>query len=154
MTSTLTAKLGKTSMLTYCLITLTLVYTCVILLFLLSAPQVLISVLYKHMYPQFWYGNLVCITYNFEQPKSLYPSGFSWIQLLHERLGSVLDRHARQWCDTLYQWSLHGMIDRVLATKKANKPLIIEEFGMEGLSNKTAIYPTWVQRLLDTQHAG
>ncbi|OSD03595.1 glycoside hydrolase family 5 protein [Trametes coccinea BRFM310] len=37
---------------------------------------------------------------------------------------------------------------------KANKPVILEEFGVGGLQNKSTIYPTWVQRALDTKHAG
>ncbi|EIN13813.1 hypothetical protein PUNSTDRAFT_41254 [Punctularia strigosozonata HHB-11173 SS5] len=30
------------------------------------------------------------------------------------------------------------------ATRRVNKPLVIEEFGMTGLSNKSSIYPIWV----------
>ena len=57
----------------------------------------------------------------------------------------------------------------VLAANKANKPVILEEFGVDGLrklnrllsggrpdplpENKTTIYLTWVQRALDTEHA-
>ncbi|KAH9937103.1 glycoside hydrolase superfamily [Fomitopsis serialis] len=34
------------------------------------------------------------------------------------------------------------------------KPVIMEEFGVTGLDNKTAIYPTWVGYAIATDHAG
>jgi mannan endo-1,4-beta-mannosidase len=59
-----------------------------------------------------------------------------------------------------------------IAAKKANKPVILEEFGVMGLrssislhgrvveltrrlalENKTEIYPKWVQTALDTDHS-
>ncbi|OCH95828.1 glycoside hydrolase [Obba rivulosa] len=40
-----------------------------------------------------------------------------------------------------------------ITAAKANKPVVIEEFGLSGLQNKTDIYPSWVQHALDTGHA-
>lgn len=41
----------------------------------------------------------------------------------------------------------------VLAAAKAGKPVILEEFGVSGLQNKTDIYPEWVGLALETKHA-
>ncbi|EMD42174.1 glycoside hydrolase family 5 protein [Gelatoporia subvermispora B] len=51
------------------------------------------------------------------------------------------------------EWGLGWISDHASAAAKANKPLIIEEFGVTGLQNKTDIYPSWVQHALDTGHA-
>ncbi|KAJ7225320.1 glycoside hydrolase [Mycena pura] len=50
-------------------------------------------------------------------------------------------------------WGLFWMDAHVNAANAAGKPLILEEFGVTGLANKTEIYPKWVQFALDTKHA-
>jgi len=55
---------------------------------------------------------------------------------------------------TVEGWGLFWIDAHVNAAKKAGKPLILEEFGVTGLANKTNIYPSWVERALDTKHAG
>ncbi|KAJ7038094.1 glycoside hydrolase [Mycena alexandri] len=49
-------------------------------------------------------------------------------------------------------WGLFWIDAHANAAKKAGKPLILEEFGITGLANRTKIYPTWVNRALDTKH--
>ncbi|KAG6837383.1 hypothetical protein H0H93_010542 [Arthromyces matolae] len=39
------------------------------------------------------------------------------------------------------------------AAKKANKPVILEEFGVVGLQNKTEIYPSWIKTALSQNQA-
>jgi len=51
-------------------------------------------------------------------------------------------------------WGLFWIDAHANAAKKAGKPLILEEFGVTGLDNKTTIYPSWVGRALDTKHGG
>ncbi|KAI0704958.1 glycoside hydrolase [Cytidiella melzeri] len=51
-------------------------------------------------------------------------------------------------------WGLEWINDHINAGKKANKPIVLEEFGVTGLQNKSEIYPQWVNRALDTRHAG
>ncbi|EJC98805.1 glycoside hydrolase [Fomitiporia mediterranea MF3/22] len=54
---------------------------------------------------------------------------------------------------TVQDWGLGWIQDHANSAKKAKKPLILEEFGISGIDNKTSIYPVWVQRALDTNHA-
>ncbi|PFH54548.1 glycoside hydrolase family 5 protein [Amanita thiersii Skay4041] len=53
---------------------------------------------------------------------------------------------------TIMAWGLQWIQQHASAAKKAGKPLILEEFGVSGLQNKTDIYPAWVQLALDTKH--
>ncbi|KAF7339387.1 Glycoside hydrolase family 5 protein [Mycena sanguinolenta] len=55
---------------------------------------------------------------------------------------------------TVEGWGLFWIDAHANAAKKAGKPLILEEFGVTGLTNKTTIYPSWVGRALDTKHGG
>jgi len=48
-------------------------------------------------------------------------------------------------------WGLDWITNHSIAAKQANKPLVLEEFGV---TNKSVIYPGWVQRALETKHAG
>ncbi|OJT03032.1 hypothetical protein TRAPUB_6375 [Trametes pubescens] len=63
-----------------------------------------------------------------------------------------LDFPGSNW--TVESWGLEWIDDHARAASRANKPVILEEFGVGGLQNKTDIYPKWVQRALDTNHAG
>ncbi|TFK77024.1 glycoside hydrolase [Pluteus cervinus] len=55
---------------------------------------------------------------------------------------------------TIKAWGLQWIEEHARAAKKANKPVVLEEFGTSGLDNKTDIYPEWVDRALSTKHAG
>ena len=96
--------------------------------------------------------------------------GLSRVQLHDRAVGLGVDRptHPRR-ATTIFVPVPFQLTIRVLAANKANKPVILEEFGVGGLrepnrllscsgpdpfpENKTTIYPTWVQRALDTEHA-
>ncbi|OBZ80006.1 putative mannan endo-1,4-beta-mannosidase A [Grifola frondosa] len=54
---------------------------------------------------------------------------------------------------TVENWGLFWINQHINAANRAEKPLILEEFGVSGLDNKSSIYPTWVQHALDTKHA-
>ncbi|KIK71083.1 glycoside hydrolase family 5 protein [Collybiopsis luxurians FD-317 M1] len=47
-------------------------------------------------------------------------------------------------------WGLDWITNHSIVAKQAKKPLILEEFGV---TNKSAIYPSWVQHALDTNHS-
>ncbi|KIP12426.1 glycoside hydrolase family 5 protein [Phlebiopsis gigantea 11061_1 CR5-6] len=79
--------------------------------------------------------NIDFVTYHL-YPQSWYPE---------------LDFPGSNW--TAASWGLEWISDHINAGNKANKPVILEEFGVGGLENKTEIYPTWVQHALDTKHA-
>ncbi|TFK41081.1 glycoside hydrolase [Crucibulum laeve] len=53
---------------------------------------------------------------------------------------------------SIKSWGLDWIKAHADAAKKANKPVILEEFGVFGLQNKTEIYPEWVNIALDTKH--
>ncbi|KAF6765968.1 glycoside hydrolase superfamily [Ephemerocybe angulata] len=53
---------------------------------------------------------------------------------------------------TIGNWGLSWIQDHADSAKKANKPVILEEFGVSGIQNKTEIYPRWVKHALDTNH--
>ncbi|KAF5313060.1 hypothetical protein D9619_003242 [Psilocybe cf. subviscida] len=55
---------------------------------------------------------------------------------------------------TIKDWGLLWIQAHADSAKKANKPLILEEFGVSGIQNKTEIYPAWVNLALNTKHAG
>ncbi|KAF9056245.1 glycoside hydrolase [Panaeolus papilionaceus] len=54
---------------------------------------------------------------------------------------------------TIKNWGLEWIQAHADAAKKANKPVILEEFGVSGIQNKTDIYPAWVGLALKTNHA-
>ncbi|KAJ3507104.1 hypothetical protein NMY22_g17034 [Coprinellus aureogranulatus] len=54
---------------------------------------------------------------------------------------------------TIGDWGARWIREHAESAKKANKPVILEEFGVFGLQNKTEIYPKWVKTALDTDHA-
>ncbi|KAJ3559765.1 hypothetical protein NM688_g136 [Phlebia brevispora] len=53
------------------------------------------------------------------------------------------------------EWGLGWISDHANSAKKAGKPLLLEEFAdaTGTKANKSTIYPSWVQRALDTDHA-
>jgi len=55
---------------------------------------------------------------------------------------------------TVKSFGLDWIQQHADAAKKANKPVILEEFGVTGLDNKTSVYPEWVDRALKTEHGG
>ncbi|KAK7463661.1 hypothetical protein VKT23_005602 [Stygiomarasmius scandens] len=55
---------------------------------------------------------------------------------------------------SMQQWGLDWISLHAESAQRIGKPVILEEFGMLGLDNKTAVYPEWVGRALDTHTAG
>ncbi|KAH9482260.1 putative mannan endo-1,4-beta-mannosidase A [Psilocybe cubensis] len=91
-----------------------------------------------HLYPQTWYPELDFPGSNF----TVEDWGLQWIQM-----------HA----DCKYLPTKTIEVDILIfvffsAAKKANKPVILEEFGLIGIHNKSTIYPTWVDLALKTEH--
>ncbi|KAI5115314.1 hypothetical protein M0805_004993, partial [Coniferiporia weirii] len=54
---------------------------------------------------------------------------------------------------TVEDWGLGWIQAHADTANSAEKPLVIEEFGLMGLDNKSSIYPSWVDRALSTNHA-
>ncbi|KAF9562440.1 glycoside hydrolase [Agrocybe pediades] len=54
---------------------------------------------------------------------------------------------------TVKDWGLLWIQLHADSAKRANKPVILEEFGLTGLQNKTDMYPAWIDLALKTQHA-
>jgi len=55
---------------------------------------------------------------------------------------------------SVQEWGLGWIDDHVKSANKAGKPLLLEEFGVDGLANETTMYSAWVKHALDTKHAG
>lgn len=100
----------------------------------------------------------------------MLPLGLPGVQLHDRAVGLGMDRPTHPWgVRAVFVPAPFQLTIDVLAANKANKPVILEEFGVGGLrklkrplsssppdpflENKTTIYPTWVQRALDTEHA-
>ncbi|KAI8981294.1 glycoside hydrolase [Trametes punicea] len=108
---------------------------------------------------EYWYNHTLVSDYNFNGEAGedfdhdlLLPNiDFGTYHLYPQSWYSELDFPGSNW--TVKGWGLEWIEDHIQAANKANKPLILEEFGVSGLANKTTIYPSWVQRALDTKHA-
>ncbi|KAF9044792.1 glycoside hydrolase [Hymenopellis radicata] len=53
---------------------------------------------------------------------------------------------------SMEEWGLGWISQHAEAARSAEKPLILEEFGMPGIDNKTTIYPSWVDKAIETGH--
>lgn len=55
--------------------------------------------------------------------------------------------YPESWSETPYeQWGNQYILDHIAVQKSANKPVVLEEFGMS--KNKTGIYPIWFNTAL------
>ncbi|KAF5375179.1 hypothetical protein D9758_000203 [Tetrapyrgos nigripes] len=54
---------------------------------------------------------------------------------------------------SLEQWGLDWITLHAESGARAGKPVILEEFGMQGIENKTSIYPSWVNHAIETKTA-
>ncbi|KAH9898030.1 glycoside hydrolase [Cubamyces lactineus] len=108
---------------------------------------------------EYWFNHTLVSDYNFNGQAGedfdhdlLLPNiDFGTYHLYPQSWYSELDFPGSNW--TVESWGLEWIDDHVRAANKANKPVILEEFGVGGLQNKSTIYPKWVQRALDTKHA-
>lgn len=55
---------------------------------------------------------------------------------------------------SLADWGVQWIKQHAEAAKKANKPVVLEEFGYFGLNNKTQVFPRWVGAALQTKQNG
>ncbi|KAK7694836.1 hypothetical protein QCA50_002024 [Cerrena zonata] len=108
---------------------------------------------------KYWFNGTLVSDYNFNGQAGedfdkdlLLPNiDFGTYHLYPQSWYSNLDTPGSNF--SVEQWGLGWIDDHAISAKKANKPVILEEFGVGGLDNKTNIYPSWVQRALDTKHA-
>ncbi|KAG7450435.1 glycoside hydrolase [Guyanagaster necrorhizus] len=54
---------------------------------------------------------------------------------------------------TVKQWGHNWISQHSNAIRQVEKPLVLEEFGVTGIANKTNIYPAWVDLALKTGHS-
>ncbi|KAF5390292.1 hypothetical protein D9757_002857 [Collybiopsis confluens] len=87
-----------------------------------------------HMYPESWESQLLSSA---TATQDIEAWGLDWITNHSIGVNSNF---------SLLKDIAHASI----VAKQAKKPLILEEFGV---TNKSAIYPSWVQRALDTEHS-
>ncbi|KAI9060173.1 glycoside hydrolase family 5 protein [Trametes sanguinea] len=108
---------------------------------------------------EYWFNHTLVSDYNyngqagedFDHDMLLPNIDFGTYHLYPQSWYSELDFPGSNW--TVENWGLQWIDEHIAAANKANKPVILEEFGVSGLHNKSTIYPTWVQRALDTKHA-
>ncbi|KAH9847334.1 glycoside hydrolase [Lenzites betulinus] len=108
---------------------------------------------------KYWFDHTLVSDYNFNGQAGedfdhdlLLPNiDFGTYHLYPQSWYPELDFPGSNW--TVESWGLEWIDDHARAANAANKPVILEEFGVGGLKNKTDIYPSWVQRALDTNHA-
>ncbi|EIW64398.1 glycoside hydrolase [Trametes versicolor FP-101664 SS1] len=108
---------------------------------------------------EYWFDHTLVSDYNFngqagedfDHDMLLSNIDFGTYHLYPQSWYTELDFPGSNW--TVESWGLEWIDDHARAASKANKPVILEEFGVGGLQNKTDIYPKWVQRALDTHHA-
>ncbi|KAI0830684.1 glycoside hydrolase [Trametes gibbosa] len=108
---------------------------------------------------KYWFNHTLVSDYNFNGQAGedfvhdlLLPNiDFGTYHLYPQSWYPELDFPGSNW--TVESWGLEWIDDHARAANNANKPVILEEFGVGGLHNKTSVYPKWVQRALDTKHA-
>ncbi|KAI0721256.1 glycoside hydrolase [Cerioporus squamosus] len=109
---------------------------------------------------KYWFNNTLVSDYNyngeagedFDHDLLLPNIDFGTYHLYPQSWYSELDFPGSNW--TVEDWGLQWIDDHINAANNAGKPVILEEFGVSGLQNKTDIYPKWVEHALDTKHAG
>ncbi|EPQ60741.1 glycoside hydrolase [Gloeophyllum trabeum ATCC 11539] len=109
---------------------------------------------------EYWYNGTLVSDYNFNGEAG---EDFEWTLGLPNIDFGVYHMYPQTWYPELdypgsnfsvEEWGLDWIEAHALTAQMVGKPIVIEEFGATGLDNKTAIYPAWVQRTLDTNHAG
>jgi len=108
----------------------------------------------------YWYNNTLVTDFNFDGAAG---EDFEWDLGLPNIDFGVYHMYVQTWYPELdypgsnfsiEDWGLDWIEAHALTAQMVGKPIVIEEFGLTGLDNKTAIYPTWVQRTLGSNHAG
>ncbi|KAI0756630.1 glycoside hydrolase [Daedaleopsis nitida] len=107
---------------------------------------------------KYWFNHTLVSDYNyngqagedFDHDLLLPNIDFGTYHIYPQSWYSELDFPGSNW--TVKEWGLEWIDQHIHAANKAGKPVLLEEFGVSGLQNKTDIYPEWVQRALDTRH--
>ncbi|KAI0652244.1 glycoside hydrolase [Trametes meyenii] len=105
---------------------------------------------------EYWFNHTLFSDYNFNGEAG---EDFDHDLLLPNIDFGTYHLYPQSWYDfpgsnwTVESWGLEWIDDHIRSANRANKPVVLEEFGVSGLQNKTEIYPKWVQRALDTHHA-
>ncbi|KAF8973999.1 glycoside hydrolase superfamily [Flammula alnicola] len=107
----------------------------------------------------YWFNGNFVSDYNFngqagedfDEELTLSNIDFGTYHLYPQSWYSELDTPGSNF--TIKDWGLFWIQTHASAAQKANKPVLLEEFGVSGLQNKTEIYPEWVDLALKTNHA-
>ncbi|KAG9032418.1 hypothetical protein FRB95_001471 [Tulasnella sp. JGI-2019a] len=110
--------------------------------------------------PHYWYNGEYVSDYNyngqagedFDKDLTLPNIDFATYHMYPATWYPELDFPGSNW--TVQEWGLTWIQQHADAAKKANKPLVLEEFGITGVQNQTAIYPAWAAKAISTKHAG
>ncbi|KAF5356008.1 hypothetical protein D9756_003830 [Leucocoprinus leucothites] len=106
----------------------------------------------------YWWNNTWVSDYNyngqagedFNLDLKLENIDFGTYHMYPQSWYAQLDFPGSNW--TAKSWGLEWIQQHATAARNANKPVILEEFGLSGLENKTDIYPAWVALALKTEH--
>lgn len=110
---------------------------------------------------KYWLNGTLVSDYNFDgqagedfdrELQTLDEIAFGTYHLYPQSWYSALDTPGSNF--SIQDWGLQWIRLHANSAKRAGKPLILEEFGLSGISNKTNIYPSWVNLALETQHGG
>ncbi|KAF9460821.1 glycoside hydrolase [Collybia nuda] len=106
----------------------------------------------------FWYNGQFISDYNFngqagedfDRDLTLENIDFGTYHIYPQYWYPQLDTPGSNF--TLKAWGIDWIKLHAKAAKRVGKPVILEEFGVTGLENKTDIYPAWVDSALSTGH--
>ncbi|KZT05949.1 glycoside hydrolase family 5 protein [Laetiporus sulphureus 93-53] len=109
--------------------------------------------------PTYWYDGQLVSDFNFngeagedfEASLSLPNIDFGTYHMYPQTWYPELDYPGSNF--SVEDWGLGWIGAHANTASYVGKPLLIEEFGVTGLDNKTAIYPVWVDYALATGHA-
>jgi len=110
--------------------------------------------------PEYWYDGQLVSDFNFnggagedfEASLSLPNIDFGTYHMYPQTWYPELDYPGSNF--SVEEWGLGWIEAHANTAAYVGKPLLIEEFGVTGLDNKTSIYPVWVGYALATGHAG
>ncbi|KAK0465093.1 glycoside hydrolase [Desarmillaria tabescens] len=109
---------------------------------------------------QYWYNGSLVSDYNyngqagenFDFDLALDNIDFGTYHMYPQSWYPELDTPGSNF--TIQQWGLGWISEHSNVARKVGKPLVLEEFGISGVDNKTNIYPAWVDLALETGHSG
>lgn len=110
--------------------------------------------------PEYWYDGTLVSDFNFngeagedfEASLALPNIDFGTYHMYPQTWYPELDYPGSNF--SVEEWGLGWIEAHANTAAYVGKPLLIEEFGVTGLENKTEIYPVWVGYALASGHAG